>query len=218
MSHARGVSVKRDKHRMTEADRLAAYRVALAYGQRNAQMWTLWKFRSQSHQQLGAAFGITRERARQICVRGDAMLLRWPAANEWHRSLPLRLRELCLLNGYVVTGQLLRALTTGRTPLHFAATDIGDARKALGLPLNTTADETIVSLKIVLEGLEDMKNHIDALCEQGVVGSRVLRRIAGMMRKHGEAVFLELNRDAAVISATAGAAPDLSEGNDNGKG
>lgn len=217
MNHARGVTVKRDKNRMTESDRLAAFRIALAYGQRNAQMWTLWKFRGQSHQELGIAFGITRERARQICTRGDAKLLSWPLPNEWHAKLPLRLRELCLLNGYTVTGQLLRALTTGRTPQHFAVSDIADARKALGLPMNTTADETTMSLKITLDGLEALKFHIDALCEQGVIGSRVLRRVAGMMRKHGEAVFVELNRDAAVISATTGADPNLSEGNDDGE-
>jgi hypothetical protein len=213
MNHARGVSVKRDRNRMTEVDRLAAFRVALAYGQRNAQMWTLWKFRGKSHQQLGVQFGVTRERARQICVRADAKLLSWPAANEWHADLPLRLRELCLLNGYMRTGDLLRALTSGRMPLHFVPKDSGDARRVLGLPLDTTADETIVSLKAVLAGLDDLKHHIDALCEQGIVGSRVLRRVAGILHAHGEAVFLALNRDAAAISATAGA-PKTSEGNE----
>lgn len=185
------------------------YRVTLAHGHRDCQLWQLWRA-SESLTVVGKRFNVSRERARQVCARAQETLDTWPTATAWQRALPMRLRELCVLDKIATPAQLVPVILGEWRPRHWREDDVDEARRVLQLPdVDGDADGVLGKLRTVVDTLQGLAPDVDALIRAGVIGAELLRHATDALGLFGRDVHVAYKRDGVrvAIRALADATP-----------
>lgn len=189
----------------TSDSTIQGFRVALALGDRNSQVWAMRHIGGQTLQAIGEHFGIVKERVRQLVKRADDMLARWPEPNAWQAALAPRLRELCALHDLASAQELADAVAAmrggGRLLRGFTGPDLDTAAAVVRAQLTTW--KVGEEVQRVVDALAGVAGSLAWLEGQGVTGAAQLRIANTILRDHGTRLFVASATDAAAIDAAA---------------
>lgn len=162
------------------------FRVSLAYGLRNSQIWATVKAGA-SGAEAARHFDLSRERVRQVVDQADKRLASWPAPNTWQETLPLRVRELCLYSGIESPDALYARLARGRTPRRWEQSDVDAARKLVAVMWDK-AELIPRAIARVCAVLARVTAELQLLSEAQVIGAETIRRAGLVLQQHGQAI------------------------------
>lgn len=189
----------------TSSTTVQGFRVALAFGDRNSQVWAMRRIGGLTLQAVGDHFGIVKERVRQLVKRADDLLEAWPEPNAWQATLAPRLRELCALHDLDSAQELADAVATMRTGSGafrlrgFTDQDLEAAAALVRSQLTTW--KVGEEVQRVVDALDGVAGALAWLEAQDVVGAAQLRIAHRILREHGARLFVAADSDAVAIAA-----------------
>lgn len=186
----------------TSSTTIQGFRVALALGDRNSQVWAMRRIGGHTLQATGEHFGIVKERVRQLVKRADDLLAAWPEPNAWQAALAPRLRELCALHDLPSAQELADAVARmrgGSRLRGFTDADVDTAAALVRAQLTTW--KVGEEVQRVVDTVDTVAGALAWLESQAVVGAAQVRIGLRVLREHGAPLFAAADNDAAAIAA-----------------
>lgn len=186
----------------TSSSTIQGFRVALALGDRNSQIWAMRRIAGHTLQATGDHFGIVKERVRQLVKRADDLLAAWPEPNAWQAALAPRLRELCALHELPSAQELADAVTRMRGGVRWRGFTDQDLEAAAALVRSQlTTWKVGEEVQRVVDAIDAVAGALAWLDAQGVIGVAQVRTGVRVMREHGVRLFVAADNDAAAVAA-----------------